>query len=124
MNPLPSLSWSPSAVRELPGKARGRRVVIDYFAAKCCGRNVSVGDIHVRWTSSDGPVTGEFVPLRAPAGLDAYVQGDLVPVLDAAGARVVMIGWGPLRRPVVELADGALWLDFIGACRSRSPLRH
>jgi hypothetical protein len=124
MNPLPSLSWSSSAIRDLPGKARGRRLLVDYFAARCCGRNVSVGDIHVHWTSAAGPVAGEFLPLLAPAGIEAYVQRDLVPVLDAAGARMVMIGWGPLRRAVVELADGAAWLDFIGACRSRSPLRH
>jgi len=24
----------------------------------------------------------------------------------------------------VELEDGAVWLDFVGACRTRSPLRH
>jgi len=71
-----------------------------------------------------GPVPGEFVPLQAPAGIEAYVQRDLVRVLDAAGAEVAMHGWGPLRHPVVELTDGALWLDFIGVCRSRSPLRH
>jgi hypothetical protein len=124
MKPLPSLSWSFSAVRELPGKARGRPLLIDYFAARCCGRNVSVGDLHLRWTSPDRPVAGEFLPLRAPAGIEAYIQRDLVRVLDAAGAQVVMVGWGPLRRPIVELTDGARWLDFIGACRSRSPLRH
>lgn len=85
---------------------------------------MSVGDLHLRWTSSDGPVAEEFLALHAPAGIEAYLQGDLVPVLDAAGAEVVMVGWGPLRRPVVKLIDGARWLDFIGACRPRSPLRH
>jgi hypothetical protein len=60
----------------------------------------------------------------ASAGIEACVQHDLVPILDAAGAQVVMIGWGPFRRPVIELTDGALWLDFIGGCRSRNPLRH
>jgi hypothetical protein len=124
MNPPPPVSWSSSAVRELPGKARGRRLLVDYFAARCCGRNFSVGDLHVRWTSSLKLVAADFVPLEAPAGIEAYVQRDLVRVLDTAGAQVAMVGWGPLRRPVVELADGALWLDFIGACRNRSPLRH
>jgi len=35
-----------------------------------------------------------------------------------------MRGLGPFRRPIVELEDGAVWLDFVGACRTRSPLRH
>jgi hypothetical protein len=99
-------------------------LLIDYFASSCCGGNLSVGDLHLRWASSFRPVPAEFVPLGAPAGIEAYVQRDLVRVLDAAGAQVGMFGWGPLRHPVVELADSALWLDFIGACRNRSPLRH
>jgi hypothetical protein len=99
-------------------------LLVDYFAARCCGRNFSVGDLHVRWTSSLKLVAADFVPLEAPAGIEAYVQRDLVRVLDTAGAQVAMVGWGPLRRPVVELADCALWLDFIGACRNRTPLRH
>ena len=69
-------------------------------------------------------VAEEFVLLRAPAGITAYVQRDLIAVLDAAGGRIVMRGWGPFRGPAVELADGALWLDFIGACRTRSALQH
>ena len=98
--------------------------MLDYFATRCCGRNVSVGDLHIRWTSSSEPIAKEFLLLRAPAGLEAYVQRDLVAVLEAAGGRIAMRGWGPFRRPVVELSDGTMWLDFIGACRTRSPLRH
>lgn len=66
----------------------------------------------------------EFLPFRAPSGIEAFVQRDLVSVLDAAGARVVMRGWGWLRRPAIELSNGAVWLDFIGACRTRSALWH
>lgn len=116
--------WSDEARRELPGRAAGRWLVLDYFATRCCGRNVSVGDLHLRWMTSGGPIAGEFLRLRAPAGIEAYVQRDLIPVLGAAGAQIAMHGRGPFRRPVVELADGAVWLDFVGACRTRSPLRH
>jgi hypothetical protein len=105
-------------------RADHRALLLDYFAARCCGRNVSIGDLHLRWTASDDPIADEFLPLRAPSGLDAYVQRDLVPVLEAAVGRIVMRGWGWFRRPVVELDDGAVWLDFVGACRTRSPLRH
>ncbi len=118
------MNWSEEARRELPDRAKGRRLMLDYFAARCCGRNVSVGDLHLRWEASREPVAMEFLPVRAPTGIGAYVQRDLVPVLEAAGGQIVMRGWGPFRRPVVELADGAVWLDFVGACRPRSPLRH
>ena len=116
--------WSEEARDQLPAASRGRRLLLDYFASRCCGRNVSVGDLHLRWTLATEPVADDFLPSRAPDGIEAYVQRDLVKVLDAAGARVVMRGSGWFRRPVVELSDGAVWLDFIGACRSRSPLWH
>ncbi|HYL40533.1 MAG TPA: hypothetical protein VET90_04425 [Candidatus Binatus sp.] len=124
MDALPAIVWSDEARRELPVRARSRRLVIDYFAARCCGRNVSVGDLHVRWSPPSQPIADEFVPLATPMALEAYVQRDLIPVLEAARGRIVMHGWGRLRRPVVELAEGAVWLDFIAACRARSPLSH
>jgi hypothetical protein len=124
MDPLPAVIWSRKARRELPLRTNGRRLVLDYFAARCCGRNVSVGDLHLRWTAAHEPIAEEFVPLRAPIGLEAYLQRDLLGVLSATRGRIAMRGWGPFRRPVVELEDGAVWLDFIGACRTRSPLRH
>ena len=124
MDPLPAMIWSEEARYEVPARAGNRRLVLDYFATRCCGRNVSVGDLHLRWTASSEPIAEEFLLLRAPAGLEAYVQRDLVAVLEAARGRIAMRGWGPFRRPVVELADGAMWLDFIGTCRTRSPLRH
>ncbi len=124
MDPLPSVIWSPAARGDLPARANGRRLVLDYFAARCCGRNVSVGDLHLRWIAPGELMAEEFLPIRAPKGLEAYVQRDLVRVVDTTQGRIVMRGWGPFRRPVVELEDGAVWLDFIGACRTRSPLRH
>ena len=124
MDQLPAVIWSPEARRELPDRANGRRLVLDYFAARCCGRNVSIGDLHVRWIASGEPMAEEFLPMRAPEGLEAYVQGDLVRVLDTTQGRIDMRGLGPFRRPIVELEDGAVWLDFVGACRTRSPLRH
>jgi hypothetical protein len=124
MTALPALGWSIDARRELPSRAQRRRLLVDYFAARCCGRNLSVGDLHLRWTASSEPIDAEFVPLQAPAGIEAYIQRDLVPILEAGGGQIAMHGWGPLRRPVVELANCDVWLDFIGACRTRSPLRH
>lgn len=124
MEPFPAVIWSSEARRELPARAGNRRLVLDYFAARCCGRNVSVGDLSLRWMALDKPLADEFLPMRSPVGLDAYVQRDLVAVLQEAMGRIVMRGWGWFRRPAVELGDGGIWLDFVGACRTRSPLRH
>jgi len=118
------VSWSDAARRELPAMAHGRRLVVDYFASRCCGSNVSIGDLSVRWLPTTAPVDPEFVPVEAPGGLRVRIQDDLVAVLRAAGGCVEMRGWGRFRRPVVELQDGAKWLDFIAARRPRSAFRH
>jgi hypothetical protein len=124
MNPVPAVIWSEEACRELPTRANGRPLILDYFATRVCGRNVSIGDLHLRWTAPGDPIAEEFLPLRSPNHVEAYVQRDLVAVLQGAEGRIAMRGWRWFRRPVVELADGGIWLDFIGACRTRSPLRH
>jgi hypothetical protein len=124
MEPTPAVIWSTEARREIPVRASGRRLILDYFATRCCGRNLSIGDLHLRWIASDEPIAEEYLPLLALIGVEAYVQRNLVAVLEATRGTIGMRGWGPFRRPVVELADGGVWLDFIGACRTRSPLRH
>jgi len=118
------VSWSDEARRELPAMARGRRLVVDYFATRCCGGNVAVGDLSLRWLPADAGVDAEFVPVEAPDGLRVRVQHDLVSVLRSTGAQVVLRGRGRFRRPVIELQDGATWLDFITGRRPRSPFRH
>ena len=124
MDPLPTLVWSEEAHRELPTRADGRTLVVDYFATRCCGSNVSIGELHLRWIALGEPVAEEYLPLRSPSGIEAAVQRDLIQTLEAAGGRIAMRGWGPFRRPTLELGDGAMWLDFVGACRLRSPFRH
>jgi hypothetical protein len=118
------ISWSDAARGELPAMAGGRRLVVDYFASRCCGGNVSIGDLSLRWLPASEIVDPEFVPVEAPGGLRVRVQHDLVAVLRTAGGRVDMRGWGRFRRPVIELQDGATWLDFITRRRPRNPLRH
>jgi hypothetical protein len=98
--------------------------VLDYFAVRCCRGNISVGDVRLRWTAMAAPIGDDFMPLYAPGGVTAVVQRELVALLRTAGGRVTMRGWSPFRRPVLELAYAAAWLDFIGACRYRSPLKH
>ncbi|MGZ6293778.1 MAG: hypothetical protein ACXWPO_03105 [Candidatus Limnocylindrales bacterium] len=98
--------------------------MLGYFAARCCGGNVTIGDLHPRWGATQERLPDECLPLRAPGDLEAFVQCDLMPVLETARGRIVMRGRGPLRRPAIEVADGHAWLDVIGACWPRSVLRH
>jgi hypothetical protein len=123
VTPIGVVLWSEAARLELPARAKGRRLVLDYFASRCCGTNVSVGDLSFRWQRPD-QLTDELVPVAAPDGLDVWVQQELVPVLRAARGRVEMRGLGRLRHPSVELEDGAVWLDFVGRSPNRSPFRH
>src|SRR2546426_6702658 len=88
MDPLPIVSWSEEARGELPAKAHGRPLILDYFAARCCGSNVSIGDLHLRWTAPGEPIPEEYWPLRTPTGIEAYVQRDLIRILEAAGGQI------------------------------------
>ena len=124
MDALVAVTWTGEARREIPARSNGRRLVLDYFATRCCGSNVSIGDVHLRWTVADAPIGPEFLRCDAPGGVEAFVQQDLVPVLEAARGRIAMRARGWFRHPIVEFEDGTMWLDFIGACRTRSPLRH
>ena len=51
MDPLPTVIWSEEAHRELPTRAHGRALVLDYFATRCCGSTE-------RW--SDGESSGDL----------------------------------------------------------------
>ena len=124
VDPLLAVTWSGEARREVPTRANGRRLVLDYFTTRCCGSNVSIGDVHLRWTAAGVPIGPEFIRCDAPDGVEAFIQLDLVPVLEAARGRITMRGRGWFRHSIVEFEDGPRWLEFIGACRTRSPLRH
>ena len=77
----------------------------------------------MRWAGSREDLD-EFLPMQAPPSVDAFVQRDLVALLVEAGGVISMRGWAAFRRPVVELRDPAAWLEFVGTCRTRSPLHH
>ena len=119
MLPHPDLAWSDDAARELGAVAAGRRLLIDYFATHCCGRNVAVGDLTVGWSAVDGDPGSAWLRLADHDGLEVWLHRPLAPLLARAGPRLVMRGRGPFRHPAIELADPAAWIDFLAAC----PLR-
>ncbi|MGH2407996.1 MAG: hypothetical protein ACRDF7_07970 [Candidatus Limnocylindrales bacterium] len=105
--------------------ARGRRLLIDWFKAACCGTNVGVGDVSLRWVEREASLTtDDWVRLDGIEPIDAYAQRDIVALLARAGARLGVAGVGPFRRPTVSIRDGEAWLDFFNSCPRRSPLRH
>ncbi|MFI5254726.1 MAG: hypothetical protein ACHQ15_04645 [Candidatus Limnocylindrales bacterium] len=110
---------------ELLSLARGRRLLIDWFKAKCCGTNVGVGDVSLRWIDPDVPLDDDdWVRLDDLEPLEAYAQRDIVALLARAGARLEVGGIGPFRKPTVVISDGDPWVDFFDTCRPRSALRH
>ena len=120
----PVIAWSDAARREVPARSQGRKLVVDYFASRCCGSNLSIGDLTVRWSGVGGQTGPEFIDTDGPEGVGLAIHRDLVSILERTGATIQMRGWARIRRPVVVLADGAAWLDFIGRRPPRSPLRH
>jgi len=120
-----AIDVAPSARSELTALARGRRLLIDWFKAGCCGSNIGVGDVSLRWNDPAEPLDDDdWVRLDGLKPLDAYAQREIVALLARAGARLEVAGVGPFRHPTVTIRDGEVWLDFFSACPRRSPLRH
>ena len=114
-----SLEIAPEARVGLVAQARGRRLVIDWFATRCCG-NVAVGDVVFRWRAPEQPIDLDAVRVEAVDGLELWIRPELVPLFARARARLVLRGIGPWRHPSVVVEDGAAWLDFFSACPTRS----
>jgi hypothetical protein len=114
-----SLDIAPEVQAGLAARARGRRLVIDWFATRCCG-NVAVGDVVFRWRTPDQPVDPDALRVEALDGLELWIRPELVPLFARARAKVVLRGIGPWRYPSVVVEDGAAWLDFFAACSTRS----
>ena len=117
--PAVALDIAPEAQASLAAQARGRRLVIDWFATRCCG-NVPVGDVVFRWRAAGQPHDPDVLRVEAGDGLELWIRPELVPLFARAGARVVLRGIGPWRHPSVVIENGAAWLDFFAACPTRS----
>lgn len=100
-------------------QAGGRRLVIDWFATRCCG-NAAVGDVVFRWRAAGHPIDPDAVQVEGIDGLELWIRPELIPLFARARARIVLRGIGPWRRPSVVAEDGAAWLDFFAACPTRS----
>ena len=114
-----SLEIAPEVQAGLAAQARGRRLVIDWFATRCCG-NVAVGDVLFRWRAEGQPMDPDTVRVDGTNGLELWIRPELARLFARARARVVLRGIGPWRHPTVIVEDGAAWFDFFAACPKRS----
>ena len=103
----------------LAGQARGRRLLIDWFATRCCS-NVAVGDVVFRWRAPGQPIDPDAVRVEDTAALEIWIRPELVSLFARSRARIVLRGIGPWRRPAVVVEDGAAWMDYFAACPTRS----
>ena len=97
------------ATRRIAEEARGRTLLIDFFASRCC-TSVLVGDLETRWLDPAQVVGLE--PIGSINATPIVADPALTAVLRAGGARLVAGGW--LGRSIrVRLDVPEAWLDFL-----------
>jgi hypothetical protein len=104
-----SIGLDPALRGSLGELARGRVLVIDYFASRGC--SFVVGDLTCELRSS--PPASGFTELAAIEGVRLFVEPRLLPVLADAGASL-RIGGPPFGRHLaVDLEEPEQWLAFL-----------
>jgi hypothetical protein len=102
---------------ELRTIARGRAVLIDYFA--CAARyGLRFGDVRFRWLDDDAPLPDRVLLLTDIDDPPTFIKAELAPLMVTERARLRMSGprWlGPLRQPTILISDGGPWIDFFVA---------
>ncbi len=123
MEPVPPtavrLAMAPEVEQALASQARGRRLLIDWFATRCCS-NVAVGDVDFRWQAPDRQIEPGAVRVEGITGFEVWLRPELVGLFARARARVILTGFGRWRHPSVVVEDGDAWIDFFAACPMRS----
>ena len=100
---------SPRLRARLPSLARGRALVVDYFASARCG--VVVGDITARFGPDPRPEA--FVRLRDLEGVAVFVERRLVTLLEESAPTLDLSRWPIGHRLNVGLDRPERWLEFL-----------
>jgi hypothetical protein len=102
---------------ELRTSARGRALLIDYFA--CAARwGLRFGDVRFRWLDGRAPLPDRTLLLADIDLPPIFINADLAPLMIRERARLRMAGprWPRgLRHPTILVADGGPWLAFFEA---------
>ncbi len=110
-----SIAADPRATRRIGEEARGRTLLIDFFASRCC-TSVLVGDLETRWLGPGQDAGCE--PIGSINGTPIVADPALTAVLREGGARIVAGGW--LGRSLqVRLDVPEAWLDFLDTPAAR-----
>lgn len=110
-----SIGADPRATRQIAEDARGRTLLIDFYASRCC-RSVLVGDLETRWL--DPGQDAGLEPIGSVSGTPIVADPGLTRVLRDGAARLVAGGW--LGRSFqVRLDVPEAWLDFLDTPAAR-----
>jgi hypothetical protein len=93
----------------LPSAARGRHLVIDYFASHRCG--APVGDLTATFRADEPGA--DYVELDPLDDVRCFAEARLVPLLAEARATLRWAGPTFARHLAVELDRSELWLQFL-----------
>jgi hypothetical protein len=102
---------------ELRSIARGRVVVIDYFAYAARG-GLRFGDVRFRWLDEGAHMPDRLLRLADIDEPPMFIKAELAPLMISEQARLTMSGprWlGLLRHPTIVITDGGPWLTFFDA---------
>lgn len=103
------------ATSRIAEKARGRTLLIDFFASRCCTSGL-VGDLETRWL--DPGQDAGLEPIGSVSGTPIVADPALTAVLREGRARIVVGGW--LGRSLqVRLDVPEAWLDFLDSPSAR-----
>jgi hypothetical protein len=94
--------------------ARGRAVLIDYFAY-AARWGLRFGDVWFRWLDEGAPLPDRTLLLADIDEPTTFIKAELAPLMIRERARLRMFGprWlGLLRRPTIVITGGGPWLDF------------
>ncbi len=110
-----SIGADQRATRRIEEEARGRTLLIDFFASRCC-TSVLVGDLETRWL--DPGQDARFEPIGSVNATPIVADPALTAVLREGRARLV--AGGLLGRSLqVRLDTPEAWLDFLDTPAAR-----
>jgi hypothetical protein len=104
-----SLGVEPTLRRSLAQLAKGRVLVVDYFASRRC--SVVIGDITGDF--EDAPPAPGFVELASIEGVPVFAESRLLAVLADAGSTLRFGGLPFAKHITVEFDRLECWFDFL-----------
>jgi len=102
---------------ELRTIARGRAVLIDYFAY-AARWGLRFGDVRFRWLDEGTQMPDRVLLLADIDEPTTFIKAELAPLMIREQARLRMSGprrLGLLRHPTILITDGGPWLAFFDA---------